>query len=66
MNTYLRGIVSQDPGKHWILHVVVVGPPGQGVEVHEILEIAHVPFLQKSQRGDKPNTAGLLLRPMWV
>lgn len=52
VNTYLRAVVGQDPGKHWILHVVIVGPPSHGVEVHEILKIADVPFLpEETERG---------------
>ena len=50
VNTYLGGVVGQDPGEHWILHVVIVGPPSQGVEVHEVLEVADVSFLPEEIR----------------
>jgi hypothetical protein len=45
------------------LHVVIVGPPSQGVEVHEVLKIADVPFLSETQRGDKTNVFDSLQRP---
>lgn len=31
---FLSRIVSQDPGENWVLHQVIVRPPGQRVQVH--------------------------------
>ena len=36
---FLGVIVCEDPGEHWILHQIIVAPPRQGVETHQILEV---------------------------
>ena len=38
-------VVLQHPGKHRVLHEVIVGPPGQRVQVHQVLEVGHLSSL---------------------
>ena len=38
----LAGVVGQDPGEDGVLHQVVVGPPGERVERHQVLEVGNL------------------------
>ena len=41
----VAGVVGEDPGKHGVLREVVERAPGDGVELHEIVEVAQLPPL---------------------
>mmetsp|Transcript_46694 Transcript_46694/g.89176 ORF Transcript_46694/g.89176 Transcript_46694/m.89176 type:complete len:262 (+) Transcript_46694:2427-3212(+) len=36
------GVVGQDPREHWVLRDVVVGAPGDCVQLHEVLEVGYL------------------------
>ena len=49
---YIALIVSQDPWEDGVLHEVVVRPTGQGVQLHEVLEVGHLSVLvERRTRG---------------
>lgn len=43
---HFRLVVSEDPGEDWILHQIIVGSPGDCVQVHQILKVTYFPFLE--------------------
>lgn len=40
LEVYLRVVVSEDPWEDGVLHKVIVGSTRQGVQMHQILEVA--------------------------
>lgn len=50
LEVYLRVIVCEDPGEDGVLHQVIVGSSSQGVQVHQILEVADFTSLRKDNR----------------
>lgn len=45
---HLWVVIGQDPGEHRILHQVVVGASGQGVQMHQVLEVTDLSSLQNT------------------
>ena len=43
-------VIGDDPGKHRVLRDVVVRPPRQGVERHDVVKVTHLPAAPT--RGD--------------
>lgn len=47
---YLGVVVREDPREDRVLHEVVVGSARQGVQVHQILEVADFTSLRKDSK----------------
>ena len=44
-NPYLTGVIGQHPREDGVLHEIVVGPTGQSVELHQVLEVRDLTIL---------------------
>lgn len=50
LEVHLGVVVCENPGEDGVLHEVIVGSAGQGVQVHQILEVADFTSLRKHNK----------------
>lgn len=46
---YLWLVVSNDPGENRILHQVIVCPPSDRIQMHQVLKVTYLPLLKDRQ-----------------